>query len=110
VHYAPPSRPGSSSSGLPVARGPAGDSGPLAFEPSARPAAARSASRGGGPATADAPLRLDVGNAATSAGEQAEKKPRRKPLEFAGLPLGFWLIAAVGLAIAIFLAVKILNR
>ncbi len=113
VHYAPPARPGSSSSGLPVARGPAADSGPLAFNASARPAVTRPATRSGGPATADAPFRLDVGGAAPSAGaagETAEKKPRRKPLEFAGLPLGFWLIAAAGLAIAIFLAVKVLNR
>jgi hypothetical protein len=92
---------------------PAGDSGPLAFNTSARPAAARPAPRSGGPATADAPFRLDVGGPASSAGaagETAEKKPRRKPPEFAGLPLAFWIIAAVGLAIAIFLAVKVLNR
>ncbi|MFM8290849.1 MAG: protein kinase domain-containing protein, partial [Planctomycetia bacterium] len=109
VHYAPPARPGSSSSGLPVARAPAGDSGSLAPRTSARPTAARS----GGAAAVEAPFKLDVGGpppSAGGAGEQAEKKPRRKPLEFAGLPLGFWLIAAAGLAIAIFLAVKVLNR
>lgn len=106
VHYAPPARPGSSSSGLPVARTASGDSGSLAPRASARPTAARSSG------AAAAPFKIDVGGPASAgaAGEQAEKKPRRKPLEFAGLPLGFWLVAVVALGIAIFLAVKVINR
>ena len=44
---------------------------------------------------------------ATQASGQPTKKPVRKPVEFAGLPLGFWLMALVGLVTAIGLAIKL---
>jgi hypothetical protein len=38
------------------------------------------------------------------------KKTVRKPLLIAGLPLGFWLVALVGVVAAIGLAIKVFNR
>jgi len=112
VHYAPQLRPGSSVSGSPGPRGSVGDSGPFAFGPAARPTAtAPPPVRTGGtaPAPVDTAFAFDKKPlpSATQASGQPTKKPVRKPVEFAGLPLGFWLMALVGLVTAIGLAIKL---
>ncbi|MFM8413620.1 MAG: serine/threonine-protein kinase [Planctomycetota bacterium] len=93
----------------------AGDSGSLVFAsrsaarpapaqppappPASKPVAPPAARGGKGPA------------AAPAAGEDGPRRPRRKqPLEFAGLPLGFWIALAVGLVAAIVLGVLVLLR
>ena len=120
VHYAPPVRPGSSVSGSPGPRGPGGgaaaDTGPFAFGPGARPTTATAtppARPAAAPATGDAAFRFDQGPVPTTTTKvdgQPVKKTVRKPLLIAGLPLGFWLVALVGVVAAIGLAIKVFNR
>jgi serine/threonine-protein kinase len=59
-------------------------------------------------ASAAPTISIDVGRPATSAAdgkgdrsgaEEPAKRRARKPLQFAGLPLGYWIIAAVGLVL-----------
>ena len=114
---APVVRPGPGSSGSSsITLGPASaartsaDSGSLIFSspsaargmapPSAVTPAAPSIVRGGqGPAALPAPA------------ADGHRRPRRKrPLEYAGLPLGFWIVLGVGLVAAIVLGVLVLLR
>jgi hypothetical protein len=107
-------------SGSPGPRGPGGgaaaDSGPFAFGPGARPTTATAtppARPAAAPATGDAAFRFDQGpvpTTTTKADGQPVKKTVRKPLLIAGLPLGFWLVALVGVVAAIGLAIKVFNR
>jgi serine/threonine-protein kinase len=132
VHYAPPqlwpgrSGPGSSSSGVPVGSGPGSrpansgiDSGALVFQPTASPGA-RAVTASPPPsqrapaATADSFPAVGVAVTPQVAGsakdKQPVKKPVKKPLQFAGLPLAFWLLALGGVALAIGLAIAVLNK
>ena len=132
VHYAPPQLwpgrggPGSSSSGVPVGSGPGSrpassgiDSGALVFQPAASPGAraptaAPRPSQPAPTATADAfpDLRADVAPKVTGGAKEHQpvKKPVKKALQFAGLPIAFWLLALGGVALAIGLAIAVLNK
>jgi hypothetical protein len=78
--------------------------------PSGSPRAAPAAAT----ATAEPFPALRIDGAPQAAGgtkaNQQPKKPARKPLQFAGLPLGFWILAAGGVALAIGLAIAVLNK
>ena len=68
-----------------------------------------------GTATADpfAALQLDVGSARPAAGTkpgQPAGKPLKKSREFAGLPIGFWLLALGGLVLAVGLGIQLLMK
>jgi hypothetical protein len=41
---------------------------------------------------------------------QPAKKPAKKPLQFAGLPLAFWIVAIAGVALAIGLAIAVFSK
>jgi serine/threonine-protein kinase len=128
VHYAPPqlrtgrSGAGSSSSGLPVGSGPGSrtagsgiESGPLVFQPPTRPGARATTQAPPAPtATADPfpALRVDVAPQAAGGAKdgQPAKKPAKKPLQFAGLPLAFWIVAIAGVALAIGLAIAVFSK
>jgi serine/threonine-protein kinase len=132
VHYAPPQLwsgrggPGSSSSGVPLGSAPASraggsgiDSGALVFQQPAgaanrAPTAPPRSSQASATATADPFPSLRVDGAPKTAGgtkvDQPAKKPAKKPLQFAGLPLAFWILAVGGVALAIGLAIAVLNK
>jgi serine/threonine protein kinase len=123
VHFTPPQSwtgrpgPGSSASGVSVGRGPTGHessvgSGPLAFPPASGPAGRPAAGSGrASPASGPAfpQLQLDTGSHAGAAEREPKKQPR-KPLQFAGLPLAFWILAAAGVALAIGLGIAVFNK
>jgi hypothetical protein len=48
--------------------------------------------------------------AASAKDKQPAKKPVTKPLQFAGLPIAFWIIALGGVALAIGLAIAVLIK
>ncbi len=105
----PPSRiertgPGSSSGGFPAVQPTGGKQESVSFDLGLdTSAAAKQAGSKAGPAVvADARK-----PAASSPAKEPAKKPR-KPLEFAGLPLGFWIMAVGGLLLAIGLGVAVL--
>jgi len=126
VHYAPPqpwsgsggpggSSPGSSSLGS----GSASDSRPPVFQPPTGPAnRATTAPPRSTPASAMATAEpfpaLRIDGAPQAAGgtkvNQPLRKPVKKPLQFAGLPLVFWILAAGGVALAAGLAIALLNK
>jgi len=131
VHYAPPQPwPGSGGSGgssvgsSPLGSGSAIDARPPVFQPPtvqpptgpANRATSGSPRAAPGAATATAEpfpaLRIDGAPQAADGTKvnQQPKKPARKPLQFAGLPLGFWILAAGGVALAIGLAIAVLNK
>ena len=132
VHYAPPqlrtgrSGAASSSSGLPVGSGPGSraaasgiDSDALVFQPPTRqgarpPTAAPRPAQPAPTATADPRPAQRVDAAPQAAGgeqeDQPAKKPVKKPLQFAGLPLAFWILAIAGVALAIGLAIAVFNK
>jgi serine/threonine-protein kinase len=131
VHYAPPQQwsgrggPGSSSSGAPLGSGPASrvggsgiESGAFVFQTStgAGNRTATAAPRPQASPTAIAEpfpmLQVDVAPkmAGGTKGDQPAKKAVKKPLQFAGLPLGFWILAAGGVIVAVGLAIALLNK
>ena len=109
------SGPGSgSSSDVPIGRMPvatATDSGSLSFTPPPS-SAARSTQRLPRVTAAGPAARSGRGSQDTQPGdeEQPAKQGRRRPLEFAGLPLGFWIAALLGVLLAVFLGVKVMMR
>jgi serine/threonine protein kinase len=117
VHYAPP-RPGrtgstSGSSGIRSGSGPlaGGDSGPFgdwAGGSAGRGTAAAAAAKTR-PDAATAPVLIDTGSKPSAAAARVAKKAR-KPLQFAGLPLGFWLLALGGVVLAIGLAIAVFSK
>jgi serine/threonine protein kinase len=133
VHTAMPqfpagySGPGSSSGGFPAVRPGGGGSGigsgSLSFTPPpsggtrATATLAQPPRQSAGPAAAAPPpatdplIQIDVaarpGPAPARSGSQPTKQAVKKPLEFAGLPLGFWIAAGIGVLVAIGLAVKL---
>lgn len=131
VHYALPQAwsgsggsGGSSIGSSPLGSGSAIDARPPVFQPpvfqppggpanratSGSPRAAPAAST----ATAEPFPALRINGAPPAAGgtkvNQQPKKPVKKPLQFAGLPLGFWILAAGGVALAVGLAIAVLNK
>jgi serine/threonine-protein kinase len=128
VHYAPPqlrtgrSGAGSSSSGLSIGSGPGSrtvasgiDSGALVFQPPTRPGARANPQAPPAPtAKADPRPAKRVDAAPQAAGGEKEdepaKKPPKKPLQFAGLPLAFWILAFAGVALAIGLAIAVFSK
>jgi hypothetical protein len=54
-------------------------------------------------------LQLDTAPTAGKLDRQPKKQPR-KPLQFAGLPLAFWILAAAGVALAIGLGIAVFNK
>jgi hypothetical protein len=92
---------------------------PPVFQPPTGPAnRATSGSPRAAPAAATATAEpfpaLQIDGAQQVAGgtkvNQRPKKPVKKPLQFAGLPLGFWILAAGGVALAVGLAIAVLNK
>jgi serine/threonine protein kinase len=124
-------RPGSGSgSSSTVSLGPAAPrppvrrpgSGSLVFPPSgprgSGPAATLNPPAGGRPAPATvgksaqpaAGKNPGAAPAAVAGTEPAPRPSRRRPLEFAGLPLGFWIALAAGLVAVVVLGVMVLLR
>ena len=119
VHFAAvrPGRTGSDSGSSGVRSGSGslsgGDSGPLgdwAGGTAGRGTAAPTAKPRPGAATArTAPVLIDTGSGPAGGAAQVAKKVR-KPLQFAGLPLGFWLLAAGALVLASVLGYMVLAQ
>ena len=93
------------------------DSGALVFQPAASPGTRATASRPSQPAPAATldsfpALGVEVAPqvAASAKDKQPAKKPVTKPLQFAGLPIAFWIIALGGVALAIGLAIAVLIK
>ncbi|MBM4021759.1 MAG: hypothetical protein FJ284_05870, partial [Planctomycetes bacterium] len=110
--------PGSGSSSS-ISLGPAsparsgilGDSG--RFTPTPPPGSGRRAAGGSPPAAAEKSKprtqRRSTGGQGDD-GQNKEQKPRwRPPIQFAGLPLGFWAAVVVGIATVIYLAAQLLK-
>lgn len=90
-----PQRPG----GLP-------DSGSLVFTPP--PSGGGSGRRAGGKKPVARPAAGQTAKPGRTTDDAAERRPRRrKPLDFAGLPLGFWIALVVGLVAVGILAGKL---
>jgi serine/threonine protein kinase len=95
----PVRRPGSGSLVLPTSGSGSGrgSTAPASGKPAAKQATGR---RPGATAASPEP----------SAGQGAVPRPRRRAIEFAGLPLGFWLALAVGVVTVIVLGTLVLLR
>jgi serine/threonine-protein kinase len=111
------SGPGSgSSSDVPIGRMPTAtaiDSGSLSFTPPPSSAARSTQRLPRTAASAAAPSAPQSrGGKAPQPGdeEQPPQQGRRRPLEFAGLPLGFWIAALGGVLLALFLGAKVMMR
>lgn len=107
------SGPGSgSSSDVPIGRMPVAtgsDSGSLSFTPPPS-SAARSTQRLPRPGAAAGKTTPGGQQPKPGEEEQPAKQGRRRPLEFAGLPLGFWIAALGGVLLALFLGAQVLMK
>jgi serine/threonine protein kinase len=92
-------------------RRPAGppDSGSLVFTPP--PSTGGSGARAAGKKTSGRPAAGQPAKGGRAADDSAERRPRRrKPLQFAGMPLGLWLVLIGGVVLAGVLAAMLFLR